>query len=217
MEEDIEILPGRLGEDAALVVEVDAGAAAVDTGVIRVPCRHNPVLADVVRQVNEDVELRTLWKCANVNAVDRLGISDHGRVHVQIVANIGLKMLRLLVESGVVPSVVRDYGLTLQDAEVVVVLAALLHDIGIAVHRDDHEHHSLFAASAKLSALLDGVYDVPARTIIWSEVEMDRLRWRIAGTSLNASSTSSSVALIQPLRRMLGMAPRFCSSRLALR
>lgn len=170
MDNDVREQPGQSAEEGPLVVEVDAAPPVVDTGTIRVPCRHNPVLAEVVRRANEDAELRTLWKCANVNAVDRLGISDHGRVHVQIVANIGLKLLRLLVEADITPSIVSNHGLTDQDAEVVVVLAALLHDVGIAVHRDLHEHHSLFIASNKLMTLLDGVYETEARTIVWSEV-----------------------------------------------
>ncbi len=168
MEEEKES-PKMAGDEAPLVVEVDAAPAA-GSGIVRVPCRHNPTLAAVLRRVNEDIELHTLWKCANVNAVDRLGISDHGRVHVQIVANVGLKMLRLLVDGGISPSIAGNHGLTVLDAEVVVVLAALLHDVGISVHRDDHEYYSLFIASAKLTHLLESVYDVEARTVVWSEV-----------------------------------------------
>lgn len=169
-EDELKDLTEGPGEGAPLVVDIDATPPAGDIGIIRVPCRHNPVLAEVLRRVNEDVQLRTLWKCANVNAVDRLGISDHGRVHVQIVANIGLKMLRLLVDSGVSPGIVVDHGMTAHDAEVVVVLAALLHDVGISVHRDGHELHSLFIADRKINELLDNVYPVESRTVVWSEV-----------------------------------------------
>lgn len=139
-------------------------------GYIRLPVRHNNRLAMILEQVNQDVELHTLWKCANINAVDRLGMSDHGRVHVQIVANIALKLLRLLVESGIEPSIVTNYGLSQDDAEIVVVLAALMHDIGICVHRDEHEHHSLWLAERKVRELLNGLYDIEGRTIMMSEI-----------------------------------------------
>jgi metal-dependent HD superfamily phosphatase/phosphodiesterase len=139
---------------------------------IRVPSRDNTKLAAVIERVNNDIELFTLWKCANINAVDRLGISDHGRVHVQIVANIGLKMLRLLRAAGIKSSIAQHHagsGMTEQDAEVVVVLGALMHDLGICVHRDEHEHHSLWLAERKLRELLDGLYDIEGRTIIMAE------------------------------------------------
>jgi metal-dependent HD superfamily phosphatase/phosphodiesterase len=106
----------------------------------------------------------------NINAVNRLGMSDHGPVHFQIVSNIALKLLRQLVESGVVPSIVRDHKMTNNDAEVVVVLGALLHDLGISIHRIDHEQYSLFVAQPKIDDLLEGIYTVGARTIVRSEV-----------------------------------------------
>jgi metal-dependent HD superfamily phosphatase/phosphodiesterase len=147
----------------------DALAASDQRVVIRIPARHNPILQQVIDRVNADEELYALWTAMNVNAVTRLGMSDHGPVHFQIVSNIALKLLRQLVESGVVPSIVRDHKLTNNDAEVVVVLAALLHDLGISIHRIDHEQYSLFVAQPKLDELLTGLYPVAARTIIRSE------------------------------------------------
>ena len=60
--------------------------------------------------------------------------------------------------------------MTHDDAEVVVVLGALLHCVGMAVHREGHEDFSLFLAEPKMRELLDGVYDEPDRTVIVSEV-----------------------------------------------
>jgi metal-dependent HD superfamily phosphatase/phosphodiesterase len=136
---------------------------------VRLHVGDNRKLAQILRRVNADEELRALWKAANINAIDRLGLNDHGRVHVRIVANHALKLLRMLADHGVEPSLVRHHGLTRHDAEVVVVLAALLHDVGICVHRDEHEHHSLWIAAPKLKELLDGLYDVEARTAIWAD------------------------------------------------
>jgi metal-dependent HD superfamily phosphatase/phosphodiesterase len=137
--------------------------------LIRVPARHNTQLQRILDRINQDDELYMLWRCANINAVDRLGMSDHGPVHVHIVANIALKLLRLLVARGVQPSIIAEHALTSNEAEVVVVLGALLHDIGMAIHRDDHERFSLFLAAPKLRELLDGIYDVAARTVIMAE------------------------------------------------
>jgi len=135
-----------------------------------VPTIKNTKLIELLQRVNRDKELLQLWKCANVNAVDRSGISDHGEVHIQIVANAALRLFRLLVKGGVVPGVVKDHGMKKEDAEVVVVLGACLHDIGISVHRDDHERYSLMIAYPKIRELLAGIYSEPELTIMTSEI-----------------------------------------------
>jgi uncharacterized protein len=66
--------------------------------------------------------------------------------------------------------VVRDYGMTRDDAEVVVVLGALLHCVGMAIHREGHEDWSLFLSEPKLRQLLDGLYEDPDLTVVGSEV-----------------------------------------------
>jgi len=137
---------------------------------ITVPCRHNKKLAKLVEKVNQDRELHQLWKCANINAVDRSGMSDHGEVHVRIVANIALKLLRLLDSAGVPMGVVENHGLAQEDAEIIVVLAACFHDLGISIQRTRHEEYSLFLAERKARELLDPLYDVEERTIVSSEI-----------------------------------------------
>jgi len=135
----------------------------------QVPARHNTKLQQLMDRINADAELLQLWKCANINAVERLNMSDHGEVHIRIVANAGLRILRFLIEAGVQPSVVSHYGLTNEEAEVIVVLAACLHDLGIAVHRDDHERYSLILAYPKARQLLSEIYPEPTLTIIVAE------------------------------------------------
>jgi len=137
---------------------------------ITLPTRHNDKLTRVMEIVNADRELHQLWKCTNINAVDRSGISDHGEVHIRIVANIALKLLRLLDNGGVPMSVVQDHGLTVKEAEVIVVLGACFHDLGISVHRHRHEEYSLFLADRKAREVLEPVYDLEERTILTSEI-----------------------------------------------
>ncbi|ACZ41469.1 metal dependent phosphohydrolase [Thermobaculum terrenum ATCC BAA-798] len=137
--------------------------------IIRLPTRHNPTLQKLVGIVNSDEDLHAIWRCQNVNGVDRLGMSDHGPVHVQIVANLALRLLRLLMAKNIQPSIVKDHGMSEHDAEVVVVLAALLHDCGMSIHRDDHEFMSLFIALPKLQELLSNLYSAAERRVIISE------------------------------------------------
>jgi uncharacterized protein len=137
---------------------------------MNVPDRDNERLHALIQRVNADDELYALWLAANVNAIERLGMTDHGPVHVKIVMNIAVKLFRLLMEGGVEPSAVRNYELDVHDAELVVAAAALLHDIGMSIHRADHEDFSLFLARPKLQELLAGIYDTRTATIIQSEV-----------------------------------------------
>ena len=135
----------------------------------KIPVRSNKKLQLLMTHINKDQELFQIWKCANVNAVDRSGISDHGEVHIRIVANAALRIIRLLIKAGIEPSVVTHHGLTSEDAEVIVVLAACLHDTGISVHRDHHERYSLFIAFRKVRELLEGIYAEPDLTTMVSE------------------------------------------------
>ena len=105
-----------------------------------------------------------------MNAVNRMAMSDHGYVHVKIVSNLAVKLLRLLVEAGIEPAMVKDHGMSAEDAEVVVVLGALLHDVGMSIHRDRHQVYSLFIANRMLPRLLEGLYDGEARAIVTAEI-----------------------------------------------
>ena len=145
-------------------------AEAVERMRLRVPARGNKKLRTIVERVNRDKELKAYWHASNVNAVVRMQINDHSWVHIQIVANIALKLLRQLTKHGVEPGIVTDFGLEREDAEVVVTLGALTHCIGMAVHRDGHEDFSLFLANPKVRELLDGIYEEPDLTIVTTEV-----------------------------------------------
>jgi metal-dependent HD superfamily phosphatase/phosphodiesterase len=145
-------------------------AEAIARMRINVPVRGNRKLRTLVERVNDDKQLKAWWHVSNVNAVARMGINDHSWVHIQIVTNIALKLLRQLTKHHVDPAMVTDYGMAQEDAEVVVMLASLTHCIGMSIHRHGHEDWSLFLAEPKLRELLEGIYDEPNKTVIVSEV-----------------------------------------------
>lgn len=140
------------------------------TYVFNVPCKDNKKLRNIVDSVNKDIRLQTFWKCANVMAIDRMGYTDHGPTHVKIVANIGLRLLRILIGKGIVPSVTKDYNLSSEDAEVIVVLASIFHDLGMMISRERHEEYSLFLAFDILERYLHPIYTEEKSAIIASEV-----------------------------------------------
>jgi hypothetical protein len=141
---------------------------AIDAIRIKAPTRGNRRLEALLEAANADPQLKAWWHATQVNA-DRLGMSDHSWIHVQIVLNIALRIFRLLNRRGLEPAVVTDYGLRPQDAEVVIAAGCLFHDAGMAIHRTDHEAYSLFLAADSLPRLLEPCYDEPERTIITAE------------------------------------------------
>ena len=137
-------------------------AQAVDKMHINLPVRGNRKLRKLLERVNEDKQLKAWWHASNVNAVVRMEINDHSWVHIQIVANIALKLLRQLTKHGVEPSAVRDFGFEQDDAEVIVSLASLMHCVGMSVHRHGHEDFSLFLSEPKMRELLPGSTTSPS-------------------------------------------------------
>ena len=136
---------------------------------IHVPLHGNNLLKKALQVINQDPEIKTMWRVINVNAIDRLGMSDHGSVHFQIVANIALRLGRILQKSGVEMSITKDHELSSDYAELVILLASLLHDLGMTISREGHEEFSLFLANDILHRILDFL-PVEERTIVISEV-----------------------------------------------
>ncbi len=135
---------------------------------VKAPTRGNRRLEAFLDAANADDELRAWWHMQHVFA-NRLGMSDHSWVHVQIVLNIALRLFRLLVKRGVEPAMLSDHLMTERDAEVVIAAGCLLHDSGMSIHRTDHEAYSLFLAARKLPELLADVYREPERTVVVAE------------------------------------------------
>ena len=132
------------------------------------PARGNRRLQALLDAVDGDLQVKAWWHAAGVNA-ERLHMSDHSWVHIQIVLNIALRLSRLLFARGVTPSIVADHGLEVRDAEVVIAGAALLHCVGMSIHRIDHEAYSLFLTADKLPR--------PARADVYDGADaLDRRR-----------------------------------------
>jgi uncharacterized protein len=187
----------RIEQPASEEAEVEARLTppeAIERMRINVPVRGNRKLRTLIERVNADKQLKGWWHVSNVNAVARMEINDHSWVHIQIVTNIALKLLRQLTKHGVEPNVVRDYGYTRDDAEVIVVLTALTHCVGMSVHRQGHEDFSLFLAEPKLRELLAGIYEEPDLTVVVSEVLQGIISHRSDGQPLTLEAGILRVA-----------------------
>ncbi|HYI98447.1 MAG TPA: HD domain-containing protein [Thermoleophilaceae bacterium] len=135
---------------------------------VHAPARGNRRLEALLDAANADDRLKAWWHMQQVVA-DRLGMSDHSWVHVQVVLNVALRLFRLLVKRGVEPAMVSDHLMRERDAEVVIAAACLLHDSGMSIHRTDHEEYSLFLAAQALPELLADAYSEPERSVVVAE------------------------------------------------
>lgn len=164
---------------------------------LKVSTKGNATLKRLLQEINQDQELIQLWTSANITAVDRLGMSDHGRVHIQIVANAAVKIFRLLSAAGIKSNMEKDHGMQADDAEVVLVLASCLHDVGMAVHRDHHETFSVALGYPKARGLLEPIYEEPARTILAAEAMHAVIahQWDASSLSLEAGIIKVADAL----------------------
>lgn len=109
--------------------------------------------------IKDDPEVNADWDMANYIAVSKLKYNDHGEVHAKIVAANALKMLRLLLENGVLTSVMKERAGEEDDAYLIVLTAALLHDIGNQVHRENHHVAGVYLAIPLLNRLLPEIYE----------------------------------------------------------
>ena len=126
----------------------------------RVIHRHldSPLLSEDFSFLENDVEAQSYLKMANVMAVKRLGYNDHGPVHAKIIAGSALEIFSLLTDT-VEPSSVMNGICDYEDARLIVLLGAYLHDVGNAIHRIDHEKTGALLASNLLDRLLLDLYD----------------------------------------------------------
>lgn len=153
----------------------------IENTSINVPAKNNPLLSTALQKVNANEELKALWNVINVNAIDRLGMSDHGPVHFQIVANLSLKIARMLKKHDIKTNIEKDYDLSYEHSELVLFLAALMHDLGMTINRRGHEEFSLVIANPILKEILDFL-PLEERVVISSETLHSIISHRKGGT-----------------------------------
>lgn len=133
-----------------------------------------PKARTVLEALRKSPEVKAWLEQGNVNVVRRLGFNDHGWVHAEIVTASSVRMLGILLRRGIVPGIVKDHAPGMfsgEDAMVVSVCAAYLHDLGNAIHRENHELHSTILARAILENILPNFYpDVGKRQFVIGEV-----------------------------------------------
>jgi len=81
--------------------------------------------------------------------------------HAKVAGASAITMLQLLVEAGIQPDVVTSGAGDVDDAFLVVLTGALLHDLGNQIHREEHAHWGIYLALPILDRLMPLIYEDP--------------------------------------------------------
>jgi metal-dependent HD superfamily phosphatase/phosphodiesterase len=114
-----------------------------------------PRVKQMFHLLEDDPEVQGCLHMSNVMTVNRLKYNDHGAVHSRITAGSSLEIFELLADK--VERNTEQSGISMEDARVIVLTGAYLHDLGNSVHRADHHLHGCNIARPILDRLLPEV------------------------------------------------------------
>ncbi len=114
-------------------------------------------LAAVEYMIN-DSEIKTLQEYANTVSIKRLNFNDHGPVHMRKVALNAVTMAEILKKKGIKFNLEDEEAGEYEDSLTALMLASFLHDTGMTVGRQDHEHSSVFLSMPVIDRILNHVY-----------------------------------------------------------
>lgn len=107
-------------------------------------------------------KVQSYLRSANRMAVSRLGYTDHGPIHAEVATWNALKTFDILDET-FQPNVVAEGIGDIDDARLVVLASTYLHDIGMVVHRNEHNQASIQLAGPILENKLMDIYNDSAK------------------------------------------------------
>lgn len=132
--------------------------------------QNSPLCLELVNYLFNDEELQEMQDYANNVSIKRLGYNDHGPVHMRQVCANAIKMLNLLQDSGIKTSLEKEEVGTFEDSMCAIIIAGLMHDLGMMIGRQGHEEMSVTLAKPIIERTLMHILpdDLHRRTIIKS-------------------------------------------------
>ncbi len=129
-----------------------------------------PICLELVKYLFADAELQEMQEYANNVSIRRLGYNDHGPVHMRQVVGNAIKMLNILHEAGIKTSLEQEEIGSFEDSMCAVILAGLMHDLGMSIGRQGHENMSALLAQPMIDRSLMHILpnDLHRRVVIKS-------------------------------------------------
>ena len=155
----------------------------------------NQICLDLVNYLFKDAELQEMQDYANNVSIKRLGYNDHGPVHMRQVTANAIKMLNILHNSGIQTSLEKEEIGSFEDSMCGVILAGLMHDLGMMIGRQGHEEMSVTLAKPIIERAVMHILpnDLHRRTIIKS-IAIESIIGHMASRRIH--STEAGIILI---------------------
>ncbi len=130
----------------------------------------HPKCLELVNYLFNDAELQEMQDYANNVSIKRLGYNDHGPVHMRQVTANAIKMLNILHDCGIQTSLEAEEIGTFEDSMCGIILAGLMHDLGMSIGRQGHEEMSVILSKPIIERALLHLYpdDLHRRVVIKS-------------------------------------------------
>jgi len=109
--------------------------------------------------LKDDPFIRGLWEMSDYIAVTKMHYNAHGDTHAKVVTANALKILDILVKKDIEIDTVSDGIGDIDDAYLILLAAALLHDVGNQIRRENHNDMSVILAIPILNQLLPKIYE----------------------------------------------------------
>jgi metal-dependent HD superfamily phosphatase/phosphodiesterase len=139
-----------------------------------------------------DEELQASQEFANTVSIVRLGFNDHGPVHMRTVTYNAVLMLDLFKKAGIKTTLESDGCGNFEDSVIAVMIAAMFHDLGMAMGRQNHESHSIYLSMPIIDKILDQVYeDDLHKKVMIRAVALEGIAGHMGG--LNVSSLEAGI------------------------
>ena len=125
---------------------------------------------DVMKYIISDKEIQILQDYANIVSIKRLGYNDHGPVHMRKAALNAILMFELLEKAGIKLNLEKERIGTADDSKIALIIAAMIHDIGMTISRQGHEFMSVNLAIPIINRILEQFYhgDITKKIIMRS-------------------------------------------------
>jgi len=148
-----------------------------------------------LKWILDNEEIQAAQEYANTVSIVRLGFNDHGPVHMRTVAYNAVLMLDLLRKAGIKTSLEADKCGDFEDSLLSVIIATLLHDLGMGMGRQDHELHSTIISLPFIDALLKIIYgNNHFKKIMIQNIALEGIRGHMG--SINVSSLEAGIVQI---------------------
>lgn len=122
----------------------------------------NTKALEMYQYLSGSPKVQSYLRTANRMAVSRLGYTDHGPVHAEVATWNALKVFDILDET-FQPNVVAEGIGDIDDARLIVLASTYLHDIGMVVHRNEHNQAAIQLAGSILESKLMNIYNDPGK------------------------------------------------------